>query len=119
MPDDGLVGSVKRFDGKNFQAWKYKITAVLKAKEIFDVVSGARVLPGNQEGANAGRTKQWLKDDARATAVITSTMDDEQVNSVLVCATARTMHGQKSVSNVDVLEQRYHSYKMGPTDSVI
>lgn len=126
MPDDGLVWSVKRFDGKNYQPWKFQITAVLTASEIFDVVDGARTRPPDAEGANAGRMKTWIKDNAKATAIIASAMEDEQVMSVLVCGTAKemwdklaTMHEQKSAANVGALTQRFYSYKMSPTDSVI
>jgi len=124
MSGDVLVRSVKRFDGRNFQAWKFQISTVLMANEIFDVVDGTRIRPANQE--NATLTKLWIKDNAKATAIITSAMEDEQVVSVPVCGTAKemwdkliTVHEQKSASNVDALTQRFYSYKMGPTDTVI
>lgn len=106
MPDDLLVRSVKPFDGKNYQAWKFQITPVLMVNEIFDVVDGTRQRPDN---ANAAAMKAWVKDNARATAIIASAMEDEQVNSVLVCTTAlemwqklMTLHEQKSASNVGI-----------------
>lgn len=126
MPDEGLLRSVKRFDGTNFQPWKFQITAVLMANEIFDVVDGTRARPDNDEGINAGRTKAWIKDNAKATAIIASAMEAEQVTSVIVCSSAKEMwdklsaiHEQKSASNVGTLTQRFYSYKMGLTDSVI
>lgn len=126
MPDDGLVRSIKRFDGKNFQAWKFQVTAVLMANEIFDVVDGTREKPVNMESAYAGLTKVWIKDNAKATAIIASAMEDEQVNNVLVCDTAKamwdkltTIHEQKSASNVGALTQRFYAYKMSLTDKVV
>ncbi|XP_071575148.1 uncharacterized protein [Temnothorax nylanderi] len=126
MPDDGLVRSVKRFDGKNYQSWKFQITAVLMANEIFDVVDGTRRRPPNGEGPNAANMKSWIKDNARATAIISSAMEDDQVMSVLVCGSAKemwdklvTIHEQKSAANVGTLTQRFYSYKMSPSDSVI
>lgn len=126
MPEDNLMRSVKRFDGKNYQAWKFKITAVLLANEIFDVVDGTRTKPTDAEGSNAAQMRTWIKDNARATAIIASAMQDEQVTSVLVCATAKdmwdtlvTMHEQKSASNIGALTQRYYSYKMSSSDSII
>lgn len=110
MPDDGLVRSVKRFDGKNYQSWKFQITTVLTASEIFDVVDGTRTKPPDAEEVNAGRMKTWIKDNAKATAIIASAMEDEQVMSVLVCGTAKemwdklaTMHEQKSAANIGAL----------------
>jgi hypothetical protein len=126
MPDEGLLRSVKRFDGTNFQAWKFQVTAVLVASEIFDVVDGTRARPENVEGNNAGRMKTWIKDNARATAIIASAMEAEQVTSVIMCSSAKEMwdklsavHEQKSASNVGTLTQRFYSYRMGSTDSVI
>ena len=126
MPDDGLVTSVKRFNGSNYQAWKYRITQVLKAKGVFDVVDGSRTKPENAEGVNGGRTKMWLQDDAKAAAIITAALEDEHVDCVLVCDTSKevwdtlsAMHEQKSASNVGTLEERFYSYKMVPTDTVV
>ncbi|XP_046145714.1 uncharacterized protein LOC123989039 [Osmia bicornis bicornis] len=126
MPDDGLIKSVKRFDSTNFQVWKFQLTAVLLANEIFDVVDGSRTRPPDEQGANAGRMKTWIKDNVRAMAIIASAMEDEQVNSILVCGTSKemwdkliTMHEQKSASNIGTLTQRFYSYRMNPTDSVI
>lgn len=126
MSSDALVRSIKRFDGRNFQAWKFQISAVLMTNEIFDVVDGTRTRPANQEGENAALTKLWIKDNAKATAIIASPMENEQVVSMLVCGTAKqmwdkliTVHEQKSVSNVGTLTQRFYSYKMSPTDTVI
>lgn len=96
------------------------------ANEIFDVVDGSRTRPADAEGTNTGRTKTWIKDNAKATAIIASAMEDEQVNSVLVCGSAKemwdkliTMHEQKSASNVGSMTQRFYSYQMSPTDLII
>jgi len=82
MPNDGLIKSVKRFDGTNFQVWKFQLTAVLMANELFDVVDSLRTRPADAEGANAGRIKAWIKDNTKAMAIIASTMEDEQHHSL-------------------------------------
>ena len=126
MSGDALVRSVIRFDGKNFQAWKFQISAVLMANEIFYVVDGTRTRPADAEGDNAAPTKLLIKDNAKATAIIASAMEDDQVVSVLVCGTAKemwdkliTVHEQRSASNVGALTQRFYSYKMDPIDTAI
>ncbi|XP_071577537.1 uncharacterized protein [Temnothorax nylanderi] len=98
MPDEGLLRSVKRFDGTNFQAWKFQVTAVLVASEIFDVVDGTRARPENEEGNNAGRMKIWIKDNARATAIIASAIKADQVTSVIVCSSAKEMWDKLSAN---------------------
>ncbi|XP_024879226.1 uncharacterized protein LOC112459392, partial [Temnothorax curvispinosus] len=93
------------------------------ANEIFDVVDGTRQRP---ENTNVAAMKTWVKDNAKATAIIASAMEDDQVNSVLVCTTEfemwkklMTLHEQKSASNVGALTQRFYAYKMQTSDSVI
>lgn len=126
MPDDFSVKLVKKFDGTNFQGWKFQLTAVLMANEIFDVVDGTRRRPPDQEGVNEGRTKIWVKDNAKATAIIAAALEYEQLDSIIVCTTAKAMwdklsamHEQRIASNVVSLTQRFYGYRMSSNDSVI
>ncbi|XP_071637504.1 uncharacterized protein [Temnothorax longispinosus] len=112
MPDDGSIKSVKRFDGTNFQVFKFQLTTVLLANKIFAVVDESRTRPADAEGAIAGRIKSWIKDNAKTMAIIASAMENEQVNSIIVCGTSKEMwdklvmmHEQKSASNVETLTQ--------------
>lgn len=96
------------------------------ANEIYDMVDGSRAKPVDRVGPNKARTKVWLRDDAKARAVISSAMENTQLECVLVCTTAKEMwdmlsrvHQQKSASNKLVLTQRFHEYKMGSTDTVV
>lgn len=62
-----------------YQSWKFQITAVLIANDIFDVVDGTRVKPANQQGDNGALTKAWIRDNAKAMAIIASAMENAQL----------------------------------------
>ncbi|KMQ88473.1 gag-pol polyprotein [Lasius niger] len=127
MSDNSLLRQIKRFDGTGFQAWKFQVTAVLVANEIFDVVDGTRVKPEDAaNAANAALTKTWVRDNAKAMAIIASAMENDQLESLLVCTSAKDMwdrlnriHEQKSATNKLILTQRFHEYRMCPTDTAV
>lgn len=126
MADKFSARQVKRFDGINYQGWKFQITVELIANEIFHVVDGSRVMPANREGGNEELAKTWTRDNAKAMAIISSAMEHPQLENVLVCTSAKQMwdklshiHEQKSVTNKLLLTQRFHEYRMTPTDSVV
>lgn len=126
MSDNFLTRQIKRFDGTGFQGWKFQITAVLMANEIFDIVDRTRAKPENQARANAERMKIWIRDNAKAMAIIASAMEHDQLENVLVCTSAKDMwdrlnriHEQKSATNKLILTQRFHEYRMRPSDTVV
>lgn len=82
--------------------------------------------PADRVSPNEAVTKTWLRDDAKARAIISSAMENIQLECVLVCTTAKEMwdalsrvHEQKSASNKLILTQRFHEYKMSSTDTVV
>jgi len=75
MSDIFSAKQVKRFDGTNYQGWKFQITAVLMANEIFEVVDGSRVMPATVTNDNAAIAKAWTRDNAKAMAIISSAME--------------------------------------------
>lgn len=89
MLDNIWAKQVKRFDGTNYQGWKFQITAVLTANEIYDVVDGSRTMPEDRLGPNENLAKEWVKDNAKATAIIASSMEYTQMETVFVCKTAK------------------------------
>lgn len=114
---------VSKFDGSNYLGWKFQITQVFVAYDIYDIVNGGRPRPANSESAEG---KAWIKDNAKAMFVISSAMEYTQLECLLTCITAKemwdkleTIHAQKSASNKLLLTQRFHEYRMSATDSVV
>lgn len=125
MADAISARSVKKFDGSNYQGWKFQINSLFVANEIQDVVDGTRVMPpvvvGHEEEA-----KQWVRDNAKAMFLISSSMEDAQLQSVLTCTSAKAMwdqlsliHEQKSATNKLGLLQKFHGYQMCAGDSAV
>lgn len=112
-----------KFNGSNFQTWKFQVISMLDTYDIFDVVNGVRVKPEDMTTADG---KKWKKDNARAKYILSSTMNDTQLETVIVCETAQdiwrkltSIHEQKSETNKLLLWQRYQECRMDPSDSVI
>lgn len=68
MSEDSSVKNVTKFDGKNYQVWKFQVTSLLVANDVYDVI-GNRVRPAN-DAANEANHKKWIKDDAKAVIII-------------------------------------------------
>ena len=122
MAGEISVKQIEKFDGKNYQYWKFQVECLLVANDLKDLVDGTRAKPGDQTTATG---KQWVIDDAKAKHVISSSIDPSQLKIVLSCSTSKemwsrlqTVHKQKSVTHKLLLSERFHSYKMSPTDSV-
>jgi len=49
MPDSIDLKSIGRFDGTNFQAWKFQMRAILIAKKLTEIVYGIK----KREGATS------------------------------------------------------------------
>lgn len=115
--------NVKRFDGSNFQGWKFQIKALLVANEIQDVVDGTRQRPVNRETAES---KEWVRDNAKAMFLISSSIEYAQLECLLTCATAKEMwsklsdiHEQKTVTNKIGLLQKFYEYRMSTEDTIV
>ena len=44
--------NVSKFDGKNFQAWKFQMRAIFVANELLQIVTGESVRPNDVASAN-------------------------------------------------------------------
>ncbi|XP_023247713.1 uncharacterized protein LOC111643756 [Copidosoma floridanum] len=113
---------VDKFNGTNFRLWKFQLQNLFVANGIDGVVTGDRVKPEDLTTADG---KAWVKEDAKAKFVMSSTMDQEQIDHVLTCTTAKemwdrlvTIHEQNSATHKLLLIQRFHEYRMDSGDSV-
>lgn len=127
MSQDISPRSLKKFDGTNFQGWKFQIKMLLTANDISDLVDGMRVMPAApEEGEEPLQMKAWIRDNAKAMFFISSAFEYDQLEPLLICTTAKEMwdnlcriHEQKSAANKLLLLQRFHEYLMASSDSVI
>ncbi|KAM0730296.1 Retrovirus-related Pol polyprotein from transposon TNT 1-94 [Formica fusca] len=82
MSED-IINVEKLTDAENFQIWKFQMSIVFKANELYEVVL--------QNVAENERTQQWKKRDAVAQKLIVTTLDKKPLLHVLDCNTAREM----------------------------
>lgn len=123
--DEQLTKSMTKFDGTNFQLWKFQIVSLLTTHEIYDVVNGDRPHPGDAEATAAAR-KRWIKENSKAMFLISAAIHYSQLSYLTTCRTAKEMwdklkaiHEQKSASIKLILLQKFHEYTMASNDSVV
>ncbi|XP_071575811.1 uncharacterized protein [Temnothorax nylanderi] len=123
MPDEFSVGQVPKFDGTNFLGWKFQMSAALTACGVYEVVDGTRARPADERDE---LMKPWVKDNAQAMYLISKSLEYKHLESLLVCTTAKEMwdglariHQQNSAANKLLLMQRFHEYRMSPTDTAV
>jgi hypothetical protein len=90
------VTHVVKFDDTNYQRWKLQMTLVLKAAELWDVVSGATPCP-----ALATDKPAWEKKDVEAQAIMVPTLGIAQTNHVYNCTTSKEMFDRLKDVNSD------------------
>jgi len=116
MPDSIDLRSIRKFDGTNFQAWKFQMKAILFAAKLTEVVYGVKK---REEATSQAAREAWDDSIARAIVIISSTMEDSQIDYLLTCETAADMwnrlsiiHEQKSESTRSLLMSRFHGYRI-------
>jgi len=86
-------------------------------------VIGTKVKPANLETVEG---KNWIKEDAKAKFVLSSSIEEEQMSCLITCEISNEMwsklssiHEQRSANNKLISIQRFHEYRMNPSDSVV
>uniref|UniRef100_A0ABD2VUI5 Copia protein n=1 Tax=Trichogramma kaykai TaxID=54128 RepID=A0ABD2VUI5_9HYME len=112
---------IEKLSATNFQMWKFQLENLFISQGIEEIVFGTKSRPS----ADSSELKAWLKDDAKAKFLISSAMETDQVRHILICNTSSEMwtklkaiHAQSSSTHKLLLTQRFHEYRMDPTDSV-
>ena len=74
----------------------------------------------------SAEAKMWVRNNAKAMFLISSSMEFAQFECLLSCTSAKQMwdklgqiHEQKSASNKLMLTQKFFQYQMGPNDSAV
>lgn len=120
----GNTAQINKFNGKNYQQWKFQIKCALRAKGVYDIVVGTEKKPQETE-TNAKEVKSWSKNDAMAMCILTSAMDLNQISLVENCNSSKeildklnSIYEQRTETNKMIVHERFYQYKMELTDSV-
>ncbi|EFN74617.1 Copia protein, partial [Camponotus floridanus] len=104
------INQVEKLNGvENFQLWKFEITILLKANDLYEVATEVSAV---QDAA-------WLKKDANAQKVIVLSLGKKPMTHVLNCKTAQSMwaklcaiYERDSEQRKCALMQEFFSYTM-------
>lgn len=119
---DKNVHTLSKFNGSNYNQWKYMITCCLQGKQLYKVTDGSDKKP-----AEAGASMdEWIKKDAQARFIMTASMEWNIISLIENCETAEEMlaklnniYGRKSDLDKMLASDEFHNYRMDPGDSII
>lgn len=121
MSETSDLRNITKFDGQNFQLWKFQIKAIFVAYDLLNIVEGIEAKPEVPDDSR----NIWIKKDARAKFILSSSMEYSQLEYLITCNTAAEMwtklsaiHEQKSASNKLALTTKFHEYRMASGDSI-
>jgi len=112
--------TVSKFDGKDYNVWKFQMEQFLDFHGLLEVTNGntARPIEGAVQAA-------WDKADKKARFVISQALDVSQVRHVMSLSTANDMwkrleslYEQKNPISIHLMLQRFFEYKMSPKMSM-
>lgn len=113
---------ITKFDGSNFQLWKFSISIILKAEKLLSIVEGREAQPAATERAAHAA---WEDRNAKAQVIILTSITQNQVQYLVNCENAAQMwtklisiHEQKTDISKELLWQRFYDYKMADNDKV-
>lgn len=112
-----------KFDGNNWQRWKFQITTVLKAKNVFQHVEQDIDEP-------ADRTKpewaEWSTKRNKAMAILSSTIADDQLDHIITCTkpseiwvTLHSINEQASSACKSGLLHEFFTYSYQEGDTMV
>ncbi|RWS00085.1 uncharacterized protein B4U79_15835 [Dinothrombium tinctorium] len=112
------IFTLQKFDGSNFQLWKFQMELFLDGNDLLEVTNGIM----KKTEANAAT---WDSKNRKAKMFIASKLEYNQLQHVINCSTASEMwlklqvlNQQKSETSVHLLQQQFFDYKMDPNDSI-
>lgn len=104
--------SIEKFSGENFQLWKYQMEIIFRAEGLTELINGKVIRPDN--ASEAKLRKEWEELNAKAMLIISTSMQYEQLQTVMACETAADMwkrlkiiHEQRSAINKVILKQKF------------
>lgn len=102
MSENIDLKNITKFDGSNFQLWKFQLRAVLVATGLLEITEGTIAKPEPTANTHAA----WSTKNAKVMCIISSSMEYSQLEYLITCETAAemwsklsTIHEQKSASS--------------------
>lgn len=112
---------ITKYDGSNWQRWKFQVTALLKAKDVFEHVVNDIDEPGDHIQKV---WVEWSTKRNKAMAILTSSIADEQLDYVITCTKPSevwaTLHAINEASSAckSGLHHEFFTYSFQEGDSM-
>lgn len=107
--------NVAKFDGQNFQLWKFQMRAIFVANDLLSIIEGT----GTRPEVTGDLQNQWIKRNAKAMFILSSSMEYSQLEYLITCTTEAeiwmklsAIREQKNASNKLALTTKFHQYCM-------
>ena len=114
--------TLTKFDGTDFNVWKFQIQSWLDVHGLLEVVDGTWPKPPQQK---EDAVSEWLKLDKKARMVIGYALEKNIVPKVMNLKTSHemwtrllTIYEMKNEASVHMLMQQFFEYKMGKNTSI-
>lgn len=108
-----LGRGITKFDGTDFQTWKFEVKQLLMVHGLEDIVEGVRERPAG--GAKDPTVKTWIKDNAKVMSLISMTIERKQLRGLITCTTAKDMwtslSGYVASTNKSLPLASYYSFR--------
>ena len=117
--------SIDKFEGaKNWQIWKYQMTAILEARELYGHIDGTLTRPSVSE-SSSGAIASFEKSLKKTKALIVTSIKSDLIYLITECQTPKEIWDtlkqrfeRDTIANKLFLKQRFFSLKMKESDHI-
>lgn len=120
-----LVKISKLAEQKQWTTWKFQVTIVLKAQDVWDVVTGAEKPPVESTSDYAKLLKDYKKKDITAQRIIATSICDQPLKHLVTCANSSEMWAkllsvfeQNTSQGQHFLQQKFYTLEKCDDDDV-
>lgn len=114
---------------EKWPTYKFQIRVIMKASELWEIVSGDSSKPEKKEGEKQEvfdeKLKVWSLNDSKAQKYIVTSVGQEPLLHIMNCETSNqmwkkleTIYEQKSKTSIHMLLEKYYGFTKDPGDNV-
>lgn len=108
--------NIKLKGKENWYIWKFQTSIILKAKGVFEIVTGKQKKPENER--NEERVREWVKKDTKAQEILVMGMEEAPMTHIINCESSEEMwekllvvYEQKSEISIHLAQQKFFNLK--------
>lgn len=116
------LAQIVKFDGSNFQLWKFSVSIIFKAEKLMSIVNGQEKEPEDKESAE---WTAWDSKNSKAQVIFLTTITPQMIQCLVNCKTAAemwnkltTIHEQKTELSRELIWQKFYELRMADGESI-